>query len=137
MYNSLVDPSVLFTVGSKEQLDCPPPSSSLSAGATPSPSPVNPWPQISDEHCYPKLMAQWTNLEHPLPIQHIFHEARTIIPPAENGYEGRYEWGGADVKWAWLLIKYNCYIRVKRLLRVINMGGAWVEFMSSTQDLRA
>ena len=41
-------------------------------GATP-----NTWSQVANEHCYPKLMAQWTSLDQPLPTYHIFQQCRT------------------------------------------------------------
>ena len=33
---------------------------------------THPWEQIASEHCYPKLMAQWSSINQSLPIYHIF-----------------------------------------------------------------
>ena len=58
----------------EEPQDCPPDSPDAIRCATPTPNTPdpNPWPQIAAEHCYPKLMAQWTSLEDSLPTHHMF-----------------------------------------------------------------
>ena len=42
------------------------------------------WDQISSEHCYPKLMAQWSTTGQSLPTCHLFQSTESEPGPADR-----------------------------------------------------